>query len=145
MDFFDAVVEYEIALWNHLEARLQESGAVSLAVLSALRIVERHGGSGRVRELQDELRITVGAASKLADRLERDGLVRRSSNPSDRRSSVLELTPLGRERFAAASEVADAALAAHLAETAAPAEQLIAELRRLDAALAPAAADGAAR
>jgi DNA-binding MarR family transcriptional regulator len=98
MDFFDALIRYETDLWNHLDRRLRHAGATSLAVLEALRVIERHPGSARVADLQDELRITVGAASKLVDRLERDGLARRRPNPTDRRSSLLDLTETGRER-----------------------------------------------
>ena len=96
MDFFDALVRYETDLWNHLDARLLESGGVSLAVLDALRVIARHPGEARVAELQEGLRITVGAASKLVDRLERGGLARRRPHPADRRSSLLELTEAGR-------------------------------------------------
>ena len=95
MDFFDALLRYEIDLWNHLDTRLHESGAPSLAVLEALRVVARHQGRARVLELQNEMRITVGAASKFADRLERDGLLERRANPDDRRSSLLTLTAAG--------------------------------------------------
>ena len=43
----------------------------------------------------------VGAISKkMADRLERNGWVRRVPNPSDGRSSLLALTPLGAELVA---------------------------------------------
>ena len=98
MDFFDALVRYETDLWNHLDRCLAEAGQVSLATLEGLRVIARHNGSARVMELQDELRITVGAASKHVDRLERDGLAMRHPNPDDRRSSLLALTEEGRKR-----------------------------------------------
>ena len=98
MDFFDALVRYETYLWNHLDDRLVAAGGVSLANLTALRVVRRHAGSARVQELRTQLGITVGAASKLVDRLERDGLVVRTANPHDRRSSLIALTPAGDAR-----------------------------------------------
>jgi DNA-binding MarR family transcriptional regulator len=49
----------------------------------------------------------VGGISKFVDRLESAGYCRRTPNPGDRRSSLVELTPAGRELFAAASEVVD--------------------------------------
>jgi len=100
MDFFDALVRYETELWNHLDDRLLREGAVSLATLSALRVVSRHPDDCRVQEIRTELGITVGAASKLVDRLERDGWAVRSANPGDRRSSFVALTPAGADALA---------------------------------------------
>lgn len=114
MDFFDALVRYETDLWNHLHRRLVNAGAPGLAVLEALRVVERHGGRARVAEVQNELRITVGAASKLVDRLERDSLVVRSPNADDRRSSLLGLTAAGIHQHDSGLGVLRAALDEHL-------------------------------
>jgi DNA-binding MarR family transcriptional regulator len=52
--------------------------------------------SCRVFDIAEEMVITVGGTSKLVDRLEAAGHVRRRSNPGDRRSSIIELTPGGR-------------------------------------------------
>ena len=95
MDFFDVLVRYETYLWNRLDDQLRGDGGVSLATLSALRVVRRHAGECRVQELRADLGITVGAASKLVDRLERDGLAVRTAHPGDRRSSLVILTPAG--------------------------------------------------
>jgi DNA-binding MarR family transcriptional regulator len=115
MDFFDALLRYEIDLWNHLDRHLLESGGPSLAVLEALRVLARHKGKARVVELQNEMRITVGAASKWADRLERDGLGTRRANPDDRRSSMLTLTAEGERKHAAGLAVMAAFLDDHIA------------------------------
>lgn len=114
MDFFDTLVRYETSLWNHLEHRLVASGAVTLSTLESLRVIARHDGTARVAELQDELRISVGAASKLADRLERDDLAERRAHPDDRRSSVLALTAFGRQRLAEALALVEESLVEHL-------------------------------
>jgi DNA-binding MarR family transcriptional regulator len=131
MDFFDALIRYETDLWNHMDARLRHGGATSLAVLEALRVIERHPGSARVADLQGELRITVGAASKLVDRLERDGLARRRPNPNDRRSSVLDLTETGRERHDHGVAILARELDDHLAGFADEARDAVATLRTL--------------
>jgi DNA-binding MarR family transcriptional regulator len=113
---------------------MREAGAVSLATLSALRVVDRHRGTCRVQEVRAELRITVGAASKLVDRLERDGLAVRHPHPDDRRSSLVELTGTGAEALAAATDVVERALAEHLHDE--PGLAATTEvLRRLDARL----------
>lgn len=96
MDFFELLVRYETALWNHVDAHVRARTTHSLSTLWALRVVHRHPGTCRVHEVRHDLGITVGAASKLVDRLERDGLVARAPNPADGRSSVITLTTAGR-------------------------------------------------
>lgn len=92
---FDLLVRTETELWNAVHRDLRRSGAEGLGSLQALRVLHRADGLGRVRDLCDELAITTGAASKLADRLAEAGLVRRAPHPKDRRSSVLVLTEEG--------------------------------------------------
>ncbi|MBO0610356.1 MarR family winged helix-turn-helix transcriptional regulator [Myceligenerans salitolerans] len=112
--FFDVLVRYETELWAMVDARLSTAGTVSLATLEALRVVDRHTGRCRVHEVSADLSITVGAASKLVDRIELAGLVRREPNPQDRRSALVLLTPAGAEALAFADEVACRALGEHL-------------------------------
>lgn len=110
MEAFDALVRTETELWNVVEAELRSAGGVGLGTLQALRVLHSREGWGRVRDLCDELAITTGAASKLADRLERAGLIARAPHPEDRRSSVLQLTPAGESARATGEEHAHAAI-----------------------------------
>lgn len=112
--FFDVLVRYETDLWAMVDSRLTAAGAVSLAKLEALRVVDRHAGRCRVHEISADLSITVGAASKLVDRTEQAGLVRREPNPQDRRSALVVLTPAGADALGFADEVASRALGDHL-------------------------------
>lgn len=114
MDFFDALIRYETDLWNHLDARLRAAHGPSLATVCALRVVARHDGACRVQDLRSDLGITVGAASKLVDRLERDGLAVRRANPDDRRSSLVELTTDGQGALEVGIAVVEDGLAEHL-------------------------------
>ncbi|MFN3688062.1 MarR family winged helix-turn-helix transcriptional regulator [Salinarimonas sp.] len=52
-------------------------------------------------QLSRMLLVSNGNATALIDRLEQDGLVRRMPSPSDRRSILVALTPLGTSRFEA--------------------------------------------
>lgn len=113
-NFFDVLVRYETDLWAMVDDRLAAAGAVSLAKLEALRVVDRHAGRCRVHEVSADLSITVGAASKLVDRIEHAGLVSREPNPQDRRSALVVLTPAGATALAFAADVASRALADHL-------------------------------
>lgn len=112
MEFFDVLVGYEVALWSAVDRELTRNGQVNLGQLHALRVLDNHHGSARVQDLSADIGITVGAASKLVDRLERDGLATRSPNPANRRSSLISLTTSGRQALVSASRVCDGALAA---------------------------------
>ncbi|HSN43125.1 MAG TPA: MarR family transcriptional regulator [Propionibacteriaceae bacterium] len=114
MDFFDALVRYETRLWNVLDTRLAEAGGARLAQWKALRIIDDAAGECRVLEIQSSLLITVGAASKLVDRLEAAGYVERSANPADRRSSLIAVTDTGRSALHAANTVVTTALSEYL-------------------------------
>ena len=112
MDFFTTLVRYEIDLWNAIDDALRSQGQISLARLQAVSIIAEHGGAGRVHDISGKIGITVGAASKLVDRLERDGLALRSPNPDDRRSSLIALTAAGTRALHGAAAVRDTALTA---------------------------------
>ena len=114
MDLFDAVVRYETVLWNFVERKLGEQDAVSLAQLETLRVVRRYSGEARINEVAKDLAITVGAASKLIDRMEASKLVERRANPKDRRSALLSLTPDGERGLTHGERIAAAALKSHL-------------------------------
>ena len=134
MEFFDALVRYEVALWSTVDQELGRQGQISLGQLHALRVVDRYGGRARVQNLSADIGITVGAASKLMDRLERDGLATRSPNPANRRSSLIALTPAGRKALDSAMEVFGNAVARAVGEE--DVEVLTAALRRLQSQLA---------
>ena len=60
--------------------------------------------SCRVYDIAEELSITIGGTSKLVDRIEAAGYCIRRANPEDRRSSIIELTALGRRALAKATK-----------------------------------------
>lgn len=110
MTFFDSLVRYEVALWDAVEQQLARRKQIGLGELHALRIVARYDGRARVQDLSDDIGITVGAASKLVDRLERDNLVVRGPNPANRRSSLITLTTTGRRGLRSAGRICAAAV-----------------------------------
>ena len=62
-------------------------------------------GSMRPSELADRRHLSRSGATRLIDRLERDGLVERRSHDADRRGTALALTPAGETAFRAAGRV----------------------------------------
>lgn len=105
-ELFAELVRAEIELWNLLDAHLRSSTQVTLPQLQALTAIRAIDGAARVQDISAAMSITVGATSKVVDRLERDGLAVRSANPDDRRSSLVELTPRGSEALQVAEKSA---------------------------------------
>jgi DNA-binding MarR family transcriptional regulator len=141
---FDDLVRFETELWNGVDARLRRDRGVPLGSLNVMTVVERVRPC-RVQDIAAALSITVGGASQAVDRLERAGRCVRLPHPADRRSSVIDLTPAGRELLRAAAPVFDEELRRRLAAPlpAAALEQLAAALATLRTAapLSPADSD----
>jgi DNA-binding MarR family transcriptional regulator len=97
------LIRLEIALWDRVDARLQESHELPLAFFESLLFISRTPrGSMRVGDLAGALRVTVGGTSKLVDRIERAGLIAREPDPDDRRASRVVLTTAGKRKLTAA-------------------------------------------
>ena len=105
-DLFNDLVRFEIELWNTVEARLKRDFGLPLTHYEPMSVIDRLSAC-RVYDIAAELCITTGGTSKLVDRIEASGYCRRVPNPGDRRSSLLELTPAGKQVLAAASAAVD--------------------------------------
>jgi DNA-binding MarR family transcriptional regulator len=88
------------AFWS-VARQLREVSHASLAPwditpaqLRALRVL-RHHGRLRLSELSDHLHIAARSGTEVTDALESRGLVRRRSDPADRRATLVELTEHG--------------------------------------------------
>ena len=139
-ELFYEVVRFEIELWNAVEARLRSELDLPLTHYEPMSVMDRIEGC-RVYDIASELVITTGGASKLVDRIEEGGYCRRRPNPSDRRSSLVELTPAGRKLLNRARAVVEDELERCLAgavsdrsleQFAATLERLVAATRRAD-------------
>jgi DNA-binding MarR family transcriptional regulator len=56
-------------------------------------------GSLPMRMMGERLQLHPTSITNIVDRLEADGLVRRLRHPSDRRTTLVEITPVGTERL----------------------------------------------
>jgi len=106
---FTDLVRLETRLYNVLDARLKAEHDLPLGQFEFLRVIAARGNA-RVYDLAHDIAITVGATSKAVDRLESAGRCRRTANPNDRRSSLVELTPEGQRVLAAAAPTVEAEL-----------------------------------
>lgn len=92
---FTALIHTEMGAWNAVESALSEAGnAPTLGRLLVLRTV-RDTPACRIQEVAASQGITLGAASRLVDRLHRDGLLHRTPCEHDRRATVLTVTDQG--------------------------------------------------
>lgn len=142
-DLVDDLVRVEVRLYTLLDARLRAAHGHGLGRLDVLRTVAEVPDC-RVSDVVRRLGITVGAASKAVDRQVRDGLVRRTANPEDGRSSLLALSPAGRQVLDEVLPTLDHEAAALLHGTGVPDGDL-AHLARVLAAVRGALEAGPAR
>jgi DNA-binding MarR family transcriptional regulator len=94
-----AILETAHALEAKLEATLDQAG-LSAAKYSVLSELVRSGKALALSELAARLSCVRSNMTQLVDRLEVDGLVRRVSCPTDRRSVKAEITEEGTRRQA---------------------------------------------
>lgn len=112
------LIRLEIVLWDRIDTRLKHEHDLPLAFFESLyAIAQSHEGSLRVGDLARALRVTVGGTSKVVDRIERAGLIRREPDGDDRRASRVALTDAGKHTLAAARATYEVELASVLDTT----------------------------
>lgn len=85
------------SIWNAIEAELRP-----LNITTAQFVVFNSIALGKGRTIGEFCRLLgydSGAMTRLLDRIEKKGLIRRVPNPEDRRSYVIELTPESKSLF----------------------------------------------
>ena len=93
----------------------QEAGAeLSPSQTAALATIERHGPL-TPSELAERERVQRPTVTRVLARLEEAGLIVRAGDPADRRSSLVTVSPAGRELLAVLRTRKDAYLARRLA------------------------------
>ena len=105
---FTALIRAEVRAWNSVETALSRAGnPLTLGRFLVLRTV-RDTPACRIQEVASSQGITLGAASRLVDRLGADGLVQRHPSPTDRRVALLSVTDEGARRLRDAQGVVEA-------------------------------------
>jgi DNA-binding MarR family transcriptional regulator len=100
----------DIRLWlrllycaSHIESALQSrisaAFGMTLARFDLLSQLERAPNGLTMTEISRQMMVSNGATTSLVDRLAEDGLLQRAPHPSDRRTTIISLTELGRARF----------------------------------------------
>jgi DNA-binding MarR family transcriptional regulator len=102
-----------IALWKAVgRVQRHELSRTAGSVLASLR----DGGPQRITALAASEAVAQPTMTTLVGRLERDGLVRRESDPADARAVLVTLTPEGLMRLTRIREARAAAIEARLEE-----------------------------
>jgi DNA-binding MarR family transcriptional regulator len=70
-----------------------------------LRLHRTPGGAMRINEIAAQVTLPASSFSRLADRMEEQGLVERHPDPRHRRATLLHVTSAGEQRFAEAWKV----------------------------------------
>jgi DNA-binding MarR family transcriptional regulator len=112
----DLAVRLRLAITRTARRLRQEAGEdLSPSQAAALATIDRHGPL-TPSELADRERVKRPTATRVIARLEGAGLVDRARDPQDGRSSLVGLTPAGRELVARVRARKDVYLARRLRE-----------------------------
>lgn len=98
-------LETAYALIDILDAELQEERGLSLGWYDALVHLEEAGDGLRMNELASRILLSRSGLTRVIDRMEDAGLVRRERPPDDRRVVKVFITPGGLDALGAAREV----------------------------------------
>ena len=134
MRVWSRLLKTEQKLRTAVERDLKAEDALPLDWYDALLELDRAPG-GRLSpgELEANMLIAQYSLSRLLDRLEKEGLIRRLPHPEDGRRQLVEITPKGRKRRTASWPSYSAAVERHAGGrlSAAEIETLLGLLARL--------------
>jgi DNA-binding MarR family transcriptional regulator len=103
LDAWRGFLRTHAALSRELDAELSHAHDLPLGSYEVLLfLADTPGGKMRMAELADSVLLSRSGLTRMVDRMERQGLVRREPCPGDARGLNAVITDAGRERFAAA-------------------------------------------
>ena len=86
-----------MAIEKEVQRRFADRG-VTLPRFDVMAALDRHGEM-KMGELSQSLLVSNGNVTQLVQKLVQDGLVELRKPPADRRSSIVRLTPEGKQQF----------------------------------------------
>lgn len=97
---FGLLIKSATRLEQRIDAGLRRECGISHTMLEVLiRLCRKPGEEVSQRQLADDLTLTSGGTTRLVDRMEEAGLVRRAPSPGDRRVTLVTPTAEGRTVF----------------------------------------------
>lgn len=91
-----ALLRTHARVWDQLEAQIRRDYGLTIARYDVLAQLDMSGGQLRLGDLASAIVLSPSGLSKLLDRMEKSGLIRREPDLSDARASLATLTPEGR-------------------------------------------------
>jgi DNA-binding MarR family transcriptional regulator len=91
-----ALVRTYARLWDQVEAQMRQDSGLTMPRYDVLMQLDLAGGRLGLTELASSIVLSASGLSKLLDRMEASGLIRREPDPSDARSTFARITPRGR-------------------------------------------------
>jgi DNA-binding MarR family transcriptional regulator len=110
-----AFLRAQAELIKTLDRELEAERGLPITVFDVLAQLSQAGGQLRMSELADAVLLSRSGVTRLVDRMERDGLVRREACPTDRRASYATLTAEGERALKQAKPVHFRGIADHFA------------------------------
>jgi DNA-binding MarR family transcriptional regulator len=142
LDAWRAFIRAHAALLDVLGRELEAERGVPLTFYDVFVNLSEAGGRLRMSDLADAVVLSRSGVTRVVDRMEKAGYVRRERCPSDRRGSFAVLTPKGRRALRDAWPVHARGVAEHFARNLSDEEAaLLADVLRR---MAPETSQGAA-
>ena len=91
-----ALIRTHARLWDQVEAQMRQDSGLTMARYDVLMQLDMAGGRLGLSELASTVVLSASGLSKLLDRMEVSGLIRREPDPRDARSTFARITPRGR-------------------------------------------------
>lgn len=88
-----------VRIENHVRGGLRQDFETTLPRFDLMAQLERHPDGLRMSEVSKRLMVSGGNVTGITDQLEREGLVIRTLDRSDRRALAVKLTETGLKRF----------------------------------------------
>jgi DNA-binding MarR family transcriptional regulator len=96
LDAWKAFLRAQAELISTLDRELEAEQGLPLTFFDVLAQLSQAGGRLRMSELAEAVLLSRSGVTRVVDRMERAGLVRREACPTDRRSMYAALTPEGK-------------------------------------------------
>lgn len=91
-----ALVRTHTRFWDRLEGQMQREHALTMPRYDVLAQLAMAGGRLGLTELASAVALSPSGLSKLLDRMDASGLIRREPDPNDARAAIATITPQGR-------------------------------------------------
>lgn len=99
-----SVMRVQQIIQSAVDTALKPHGLTFARFEALVLLTFSRAGSLPMRVMGERLQLHPTSVTNIVDRLEADGLVRRTPHPTDRRTTLVEITEAGHARRAAATE-----------------------------------------